>query len=165
MRCPGTKTAYVQFRDNAGNVSPDLQRHDLPWDVVAPTGSISINDDASTTSSADVNLTLSATDLSGVASMRFSNDNTTWSAWETYAASRSWALAAGEGAKTVYVQYRDTNGMTSSSFSDTIALEGSKRPPPSRSCGPAAMEMPTCTSRTSRAQSWRVRVSGERVRN
>ena len=161
---PGIKTAYVQFRDNAGNISATLSDTISLYDVVAPTGSISINDGAASTSNTGVSLTLNATDLSGVASMRFSNDNSTWSAWESYASSRSWTLTAGDGTKTVYVQYRDTTGMTSSSFSDSITLEGYQAPATLSFVWPAA-ETRTCTSRTSRARSWRARASGDQARN
>ena len=68
-------------------------------------------------------LTLSATDdMSGVTQMRFSNDNVTWSAWETYATSKSWTLDAALGTKTVYVQFKDGVGNVSPSVTDTIAL-------------------------------------------
>ena len=62
-------------------------------------------------------LTLSAADAgtpaSGVSAMRFSNDGTTWGAWEGYAGSKSWSLALGDGTKTVHVEYRDTAGNVS----------------------------------------------------
>jgi hypothetical protein len=51
-------------------------------------------------------------------------------AWETYAGSRAWALATGDGTKTVYVWYKDGAGNTSTSCSDTIILDTT---PPSSS--------------------------------
>jgi len=102
----------------------------LWWDVNSPTGSISINSGATYTTSTSVTLGLSASDTSGtpqspsgVGSMRFSNDGSTWSAWESYATSKSWTLLTGDGVKTVYVQFRDNAGLISSFYTDTIILD------------------------------------------
>ena len=89
-----------------------------------PTGSISINGGAEFANSASVNLALSATDNNGAVSfMRFSNNNSTWSAWEAYTTSKAWTLAAGEGPKTTYVQFQDETGNISSSYADSIILD------------------------------------------
>ncbi len=53
--------------------------------------------------------------------MRFSNDGSTWSAWEAYQTDKAWTLAGGAGVKTVYAQIR--NGMTVLQASDTIYLD------------------------------------------
>jgi uncharacterized protein YkwD len=53
--------------------------------------------------------------------MRFSNDGSTWSSWETYQADKAWTLAGGAGVKTVYAQIR--NGSTVLQASDTIYLD------------------------------------------
>ncbi len=46
--------------------------------------------------------------------------------WETYATSKTgWSLTAGDGAKTVYAQFRDGAGNVSSSYSDGITLDAS----------------------------------------
>ena len=47
---------------------------------------------------------LSASDGSGsgVSTMRFSQDGTSWTAWETYGTSKSWTLTTSDGTKTVY---------------------------------------------------------------
>src|SRR3990170_3211760 len=74
-------------------------------DTLPPSGSISINNGAETTTSTAVTLSLSATDNSGtVSQMSLSDDNATWFAWEPYATSKAWTLSAGDGNKTVYVQ-------------------------------------------------------------
>ncbi len=124
----GTKTVYIQYRDNVGNVSSSLS-DTIVLDTVASTGSISINGGASYTNSTSATLDLSASDamiidlLSGVDDMHFSNNGTSWSSWETYAASKVWTLLSGDGTKTVYVQYRDNAGNVSSSYTDTIMLD------------------------------------------
>jgi parallel beta-helix repeat protein len=117
----GTKTVYVQFRDHAGLIS--TYSDTITLDTTSPTGSISIAGDAAYTNSSVVTLTLSATDAtSGVAQMRFSNDNVTWSDWEPYATSKSWTLLTGDGLKGVTVQYKDNAGLISS-YGDSIILD------------------------------------------
>jgi hypothetical protein len=59
---------------------------------------------------------------SGVSQMRFTNDGITWTDWEPYATSKPWILTAGNGTKTVYVQFQDSAGNLSGVFSDTIIL-------------------------------------------
>ena len=56
--------------------------------------------------------------------MRFSNDNSTWSGWETYATTKNWTLAGGDGTRTVYAQFSDDAGnITSAQISDAIGLD------------------------------------------
>jgi len=119
----GTKTVHYQIKDNAGLVS-DSYSGKITLDTIPPTGSITVAEGSAYTNSSSVTLTLFAHDAtSGVTQMRFSNDGTAWSLWETYAASKSWALTAVEGIKTVYVQYRDNAGLVASSHNDTIILD------------------------------------------
>lgn len=103
----------------------------IALDTTAPeTHTISINSDSSTTNNADVTLTLSSTDtLSGIASMDFSCDATSWSGWESYSTSKSWNLetgmgcSSGDGTKTVYVRFQDNAGNITANISDTIDLD------------------------------------------
>lgn len=119
----GTKTVYVQFKDQAGLISTYTDTISL--DTSPPTGSITISEGKTYTNSTSVTLTLSAEDTtSGAAEMRFhTNDNATWSSWEPCATSKSWTLTLGDGAKTIYVQYRDHAGLTSPLYQDTITLD------------------------------------------
>ena len=84
-----------------------------------------------------MSLALAASDGggSGVHQMRFSSNGVTWSGWESYAASKGWALAAGDGTKTVYVQFKDNLDNVSTSYSDAIVLDTA---PPSSSASSAA---------------------------
>lgn len=76
------------------------------------------------TSSNAVTLTLSATDSSGVSQMQFSNViDSSYSPAEPYAATKQWTLSTGDGAKTVYVKYKDAVGNWSAAISDTITLD------------------------------------------
>jgi hypothetical protein len=83
----------------------------IKLDKTPPIGSIITN---ATTSSTSITFSISATDdTSGVAQMRFSNDNTTWSNWELYSTSKTWDLKEGDGQKTINVQFIDNAGLTS----------------------------------------------------
>jgi Tol biopolymer transport system component len=101
-------------KDAAGNpLATDKEWSFRTVDTVPPTGAVSINNDASATNNPAVNLILTATDPpsgSDGLQMRFSNDNQTWSDWETFAASKPWNLSGGDGNKTVYVEYKDVAG-------------------------------------------------------
>jgi hypothetical protein len=98
-------------------------------DTHAPTGTILINGGGASTAVTTVSLTVAATDFnengeagSGVTRMRFSNDGSAWNPWESFVSSRAWSLAGGDGAKTVYAQFKDERGNISDSVSDEINL-------------------------------------------
>lgn len=122
----GEKTVYARFRDGLGNIGPasDDGITLATSDAVAPTGSIVVDGGTATTLVPTVTLTLEATDpgTSGLAQMQFSNDGTSWGAWESYATSKAWTLSTGDGLKTVYVRFRDGAGNVSAVYSDTITL-------------------------------------------
>jgi len=121
----GTKTVYYQIKDVAGLVSITYS-DTIVLDTTSPSGSITINDGAAYTTTTTVTLTLSATDeTSGIAEMRFSNDNVTWSDWEPYTTSKSWTLLTGDGLKGVTVQYKDNAGLILA-YSDSIILDTAK---------------------------------------
>lgn len=92
-------------------------------DKVAPTGSITINGGAAYTASLQVTLgfTLRA-GVDDVELIQLSNDNVTWSAEETYNASMSYTLPAGDGSKSVYVRLIDRAGNVGSA-QDSITLD------------------------------------------
>jgi len=117
----------VKSQDGSGNltVSSDFTFTTIaPPDTTLPTGTILINGNATYTSSASVTLTLSCSDGgTGCSQMQFSNDGTTWSTLESFAATKSWTLSGGQGSKTVYARYRDSAGNTSTNYTDTISLD------------------------------------------
>jgi hypothetical protein len=120
----GTKTVYAQFRDNSGLTSTGTISDDVILDTAPPAGTIVINNDDIYATSSSVTLTLAANDLNGITGMRFSIDGTSWSAWESFGISKTYALPAGDGTKTVHVQYRDGAGLLSSGvISDDIILD------------------------------------------
>lgn len=121
-----TKNSYkitIRVTDEAGNTLDKEFTIQITKNH-APSGSIIVNSGQISTSSINVTLTLTATDLEGEAiEMRFSNDGITWSSWESKISTKSWTLSHGEGSKTVYMQLRDTAGNISNTFSDTIVLD------------------------------------------
>lgn len=121
-----TKNSYkimVRVTDEAGNTLDKEFTIQITKNH-APSGSIIVNGGQISTSSINVTLNLTATDLEGEAiEMRFSNDGITWSSWESKISTKSWTLSHGEGSKTVYMQLRDTAGNISNTFSDTIVLD------------------------------------------
>jgi len=90
-----------------------------------PTGSVTVNSGAARTNtpSVQLGLTWDDGDGSGVSGMRFSNNGSTWSAWEKPAAQKVWTLAPGDGVKTVRAQFRDKAGNVSAVYTDTILLD------------------------------------------
>ena len=93
-------------------------------DTTPPTGTVTFNGGATLTATRQVTLTLSATDDSGVVSqMTFSANGTSFTAPDPYAASKSWALAAGDGQKTLVVKFADPSGNWSTPAQATITLD------------------------------------------
>lgn len=123
----GLKTVYAQVGDTAGNVISF--QYDITLDANPPSGSISINNDETSTNDQNVQLALNANDFVSPTSsidMRFSNNGTSWTPWENYSTSKTWSLSSGDGDKTVYVQFRDEYD-NSSQYSSSILLD--KTPP------------------------------------
>ncbi|MDQ1521344.1 MAG: hypothetical protein QOI55_2417, partial [Actinomycetota bacterium] len=95
-------------------------------DTTAPTGSVVIGaGNPSKTAFRNVTLQTSATDAeTGVLQMRVAADGVLDSEpWEPYAATKAITLPAGDGTKTVAVQYRNNALMASAIFTDTIVLD------------------------------------------
>ena len=89
--------------------------------------SIAINGGAEWTTTPDVTLALEASSFApgGVTGMRFSDDGSTWPA-ELPAptpTSSAYTLPAGDGAKTVFVQFQDSEGNVSDAVSASIKLD------------------------------------------
>jgi len=90
------------------------------------TDALAINDGATSSNTPNVVLTLAAASFApgGVTGMRFSDDGKTWSAeFTTFAGNNSYTLPAGDGAKTVFAQFQDSEGNISDPVSATIKLD------------------------------------------
>jgi hypothetical protein len=113
-------TPFSLFATQSDSVTLRVTVLDSP-----PQGTVSINNNADYTNSTTVTLNLSATDLeSSVAQMKFSNDNTNWSGPINYTSTAAWALAAGDGTKTVWAKFKDAAGNWSSAeIKDSIVLD------------------------------------------
>ena len=114
----GQQPVYVWLEDELGQKSHrNAAQVALLWDKTPPTGNLRIADGAARTTALVVGLSLQAQDAaSSLAEMRFSNDGSTWSAWEPFASSKpGWDLSGfggnrNPGRKTVYAELRDRAG-------------------------------------------------------
>ncbi|MBI5100540.1 MAG: chitobiase/beta-hexosaminidase C-terminal domain-containing protein [Nitrospirae bacterium] len=109
-------------RDGATN-NETVRTETYVIDASAPTGTITINSGAAATASTSATLTLTCSDSNGCSHMKFSDDNVSWSVEESYAASKARTLPSGDGAKTVYVKFKDTLGNWSGAYNDSILLD------------------------------------------
>ncbi|MCC6142586.1 MAG: right-handed parallel beta-helix repeat-containing protein [Candidatus Hydrogenedentes bacterium] len=120
--------ATATLTDSLGNTSP----FSTPFliDVTPPTGTIDVVETLTINPVVSLDLTV-ADNLASEPqmSMRFSNTNgASWSAWEPFAATKSWDLYEGlvtpeGGIRTVLVQYRDAALNTSISYSATTEID------------------------------------------
>ena len=118
----GYKTVRVQYLDRNNNRSLVYSDY-IRLDTVTPTGGISINAGAATTKSQKVTLNLNWSDVgSGVVRMRFSDNGSNWTGWESQKATRAYTLPAGAGNHTVRVQYLDAAENYSPVYNDYIKL-------------------------------------------
>ena len=93
------------------------------------TDAVVINDGAAWSNTPNVGLTLAAASVApgGVTGMRFSDDGKTWPAeFTTFAGNSAYTLPAGDGAKTVFAQFQDSEGNISDPVSATIELDTSR---------------------------------------
>jgi hypothetical protein len=116
-RCAGA--TGIGNRASTGRDNSVTLITDCPMGTIAINGNRSVTDNPNAT----LALTWSGGAGTGVVKMRFSNDGTTWSAWEPVAATRAYTLPAGDGYKTVRVQYLDKLQNRSAVFSDYIRLD------------------------------------------
>lgn len=113
-------TGYSNYTDNSFTVNSDQSGLNF-YTTLA--GSVMINNDSPYTKSRTVTLNLSSP---AAKFMRFSNDGTIWSAWESFKTSRSWSIASGDGSKRVYIYFKDVTGESSPVYSAAITLDTTK---------------------------------------
>ena len=118
----GNNTIYVKVTDTTPY--PQYMNFVVLVDTTPPTGHIVINKGATFTTTPSVTLTLNSQDLNGVKKMRIGNSgDLTNATWENYGTNKTWTLTALDGVKTVYVEFQDSNGLISRTYSDTIILD------------------------------------------
>ncbi len=81
--------------------------------------------DGKATNSRNVNLHISAKDvLSGLYQICFSNNGSSYTAWESYKTTKTWTLTSGDGQKKVYLKLKDKVGNISQGYlSDPVVLD------------------------------------------
>ena len=117
----GAHTVSVIGKDAAGNWQAEADATTATWtvDTTGPTATVQIDGGAAHTSSKSVLLGLTSSDAE---QMCFSNDNQTYTEWETFGSSKTWTLTDGDGQKRVYAKFNDDLG-NASTVSDTIVLD------------------------------------------
>ncbi len=96
---------------------------EIAADTVPPTVSLSLDGGAPATNKPTVTATVIAADnLSGLGDAQFSEDGTSWSAWQPYTPTVSWTFPGGDGTKTLWVRARDRAGNVSVPAHATIEL-------------------------------------------
>ncbi|MEI6727096.1 MAG: VCBS repeat-containing protein, partial [Actinomycetes bacterium] len=111
---PAGLASSVAIGDFNGDSKPDLATAN-PYNygvavllyTQMPKGTMTIDEGAAATKARLVHIDSTA---SYATEMRLRDAGGTWSAWQPYAAQTSWTLPAGDGAKTVEVQYRNSDG-------------------------------------------------------
>jgi hypothetical protein len=95
--------------------------------IPSPTGSVSVAGHQVVNNETIATFTLIATAYSGstISSMRFSNDGTTWSAWEPYSTTKTWNMGpVTSSINTAYVQFNDSVGRLSKSYPAVVTEMG-----------------------------------------
>jgi hypothetical protein len=113
----GTHTMTFKVTDSGGGIGTAITSLE-----VLPAGTILINGGAAVTNSSTVTLAMTVYPGAGITTMRFSNDGVNYTTDETFTTSTSWTLAAGDGAKTVYVRFSDSAGNLYDAISAQITL-------------------------------------------
>jgi type II secretory pathway pseudopilin PulG len=89
-----------------------------------PDGTIKVNANAIYANSTSVTLTLAKSGGGpSPATMKFSNDGSTWLGPFAWSTSYPWTLTTGDGTKTVYARFYDSSGLYGAVVNDTIVLD------------------------------------------
>ncbi len=126
----GTYTIINSVVDNGGSTANNSASacHITTTNPAAgnggPDGTVVINGNATYTNSTIVTLTLAKSGGGpNPATMKFSNDNSTWLGPFSWATTYTWTIPSGDGTKTVYARYFNSSGQYGAIASDTITLD------------------------------------------
>ena len=127
-------TGYLRVRslDNVDNAAEDWSTvFTLRYDNAPPALDFTFFGGLTQTAQTLVTLNIAATDQgSGAKAMHFSNDGSTWTEWEAYAAERIWQIPAiGRQSWPVYAQVRDGVGLESPVVMHEVYLEVNREQP------------------------------------
>ncbi|QMU29508.1 polysaccharide lyase [Adhaeribacter radiodurans] len=123
----GSKWVKVQVLNTVGVMSEVvsdgiiLQNPNIADLNANPSVAMVINNNAATTTT--TNVTLNITALNATQMRFYDNANSTWTAWESIAATKAWTLSSGAGSKWVKVQVKNASGIMSTTVMDGINLE------------------------------------------
>jgi len=117
----GEKTIFVQFADNANNITETLT-DSITLDRQAPIGSIVANDGMVKTAKVDVALSINSEDAH---QMMFSPHPgfPRPAAWEPFETTRLWRDSGAEGEKMIYFKLRDDAGNISDPIATKVILD------------------------------------------
>ena len=132
----GTTSAVYYWaitpRDSQGSSGTQSGIYQFTLDTVAPSGSITVNNNDTFTSLTGVTLNLAATDVNKVAAYLVSESPSTpslndirWAAvtpTTSLSTNPTFTLSSGSGLKTVYAWFKDSVGNISNGYSDSINL-------------------------------------------
>ena len=120
----GLKTVYVKLHDSSQWESDTLSAS-IILDTSVPTGSILINNGDNFTNSANVSISIGATDTGGdPLELTVSNtEDFNGAEWMPYVPSLCWTLMPGDGTRTVFAKLRDIAGLESVILKNSIILD------------------------------------------
>jgi hypothetical protein len=120
----GEKTIYFKAKDFTGNIAESVL-DEIFLDTTPPHElSIVINEGAEFTSSKQIKLDFTATDLgSGVHEISYSFDGYNWAPWEGFMNTKFISLGTGDGERHIYYKARDKVGNSADPVSDSIILD------------------------------------------
>ncbi len=122
----GIKAVTVQVRDAAGNESNMLTRA-LRYEPAGDQQDPVLHEVTlpATTTTAEVEIAIDATDDGGVTQVRVANEDGAWGPWRAFLTPLPHTLSAGLGIKGVFVQVADAGGRTSATlYRTTRVVEG-----------------------------------------
>ena len=117
----GVRTVWVRWADALGRWS-DFYSDTIVLDRGVEAGTIQIANGADVVTSGEVVVAVPIDDASDVDAVHLSNDGVAWTGFD-YSSSLPWTLAPGDGVRTVYARWQDSNGRTSPVQADTIVVD------------------------------------------
>ncbi|MCK9364544.1 MAG: Ig-like domain-containing protein [Syntrophales bacterium] len=120
----GSHTVYVIGRDAAGNWQAEISATTATWvvDTAAPLIEGIVNDGSSYTNNNIAILTF-ATSAQDIVKLRLSNDGAIWGEEQAYSSSLPWDLGTGAGLRTLYIQFKDSAGNWSQTYTYAVTLD------------------------------------------